>query len=206
MRIWAGIQRTLQNVEWPTLIGLFGFLTLTYMSITQGHPYFALIILIIGVMFVFLAAYNSYRHKSIELVDRYEERFFVKMKQERRLAAQYLLGQYPECYELEDVIDFFEAPIADKVFSREIDEKQVYKYFRYWIILYWQAAQKHVEEFRKEDPTTWSFFEALYDRMIVLKQQQMEELLNNKCNKQDLILSQEIIKKYLTGEARLKND
>ena len=78
MRICAEIQRTLQNVEWPTLIGLFGFLTLTYMSVTQRHPYFAAAILLIGVLFVVLAAYNSYRHKSIELVDRYERRFFCQ--------------------------------------------------------------------------------------------------------------------------------
>ena len=105
----AWLTRVGQNFELPGLVGMFAFLTLGFMSLTQGHPYFALFFVFLGTFFVVLACYNTYRNRSTELLDRYEERFFVKMKQERKLAAQYLLEQTPNNAHLKYILDFFEA-------------------------------------------------------------------------------------------------
>jgi hypothetical protein len=199
MRIWTEIKRTLQNVDWPALIGLFGFLTLTYMSATQGHPYFALIILIIGIFFVFLAAYNSYRQKSTELVDRYDERFFVKMKLERKLAAQYLLGQDISNAHLKHVLDFFEAPIGVKTISGQIDSKQVFDYFHHWIILYWQASQNDIDNYCKKDRGAWGSLKKLYDIMIEIEKKELGATWTD----EDLIMTKERLKEALEDEANL---
>jgi hypothetical protein len=175
------------------------------MSLTQGYPIFALIILLIGLFCVALACYNSYRYKSTELIDRYEERFFVRMKAERKYAAQYLLGEYPNSDQLEFVLDYFEAPIADKMLSRLIMESQIYEYFRHWIILYYLAAQEYIEIYRKnDDVVSWSHLKPLYDRMIELKKQQCEKELGRKCTEKDVIPNQEKLKEYLLQEARLQ--
>jgi hypothetical protein len=174
--IWSKrstIKQVGQNIEWPGLVGIIAFLTLGFMSMTQGYPYFALAIIAIGIFFVCLASYNSYRNKSTELVDRYEERFFVKMKRERKLAAQYLLGEIKTDVHLKYVLDFFEAPIADKVISKQIDVKQVYTYFRHWIILYWIASQADIESYCKKDLGAWGSLHDLYNIIVDIEKKEL---------------------------------
>lgn len=203
MWIWKAIKRTGQNFEWPSLIGLWGFFTIAIMSLAQGYPlYFVVTLAVIGIFFTLLAAHNSHRQKSTALVDKYEEKFFERMKQERRLAAQYLLGRRKESGELEEIMDFFEAPIARKVINGEIDEFQVYCYFYHWIILYLQAAQKYIEDYRKDEPAAWGSLKTLYDIMITFDKKERKKDTGKKCSTQDLILRPEKLKKYLEQEAR----
>ena len=146
---------------------------LGFMSLTQGHPCMAGVFLLIGIVFVLLACYNSYKHKSTELIDRYEDRFFVKMKQERKFAAQYLLGQIESNAHLKAVLDFFQAPIAEKVVTGQLDKEQVFSYFRHWIILYWRAGQKDIETYRVHDSGTWDLLQTLYDTMVDMQRKKL---------------------------------
>jgi hypothetical protein len=172
---WSTIKKVCQNIEWPGLVGIVAFGSLGSMALTQGHPYIAIIITFVGVFFVLLTAYNAHRNKSTELVDRYEERFFVKMERERKLAAQYLLGKTKVDVHLKNVIDFFEAPLAEKVLSGQIDKKQVYNYFRHWIMLYWIASQADIKSYRKKDPGAWGSFHVLYDTIVDMDRKELGE-------------------------------
>jgi hypothetical protein len=171
--VW--LKKVFKNFEWPGLAGMFGFLTLTFVSVTQGHEYFAVVIFVLGVFFICIASYNSHRNKSIELLDRYEERFFIKMKEERRLAAQYLLGQRKGSAHFKYVIDFFDSPIASKVAKRQIDVKGVYEYFSHWIQLYWQAGHEDIEIYHKNDPGAWPSLIKLYDSMVAMDKKELKE-------------------------------
>jgi hypothetical protein len=63
------------------------------------------------------------------LLDKYEERFFEKMEGKRKHAAQFLLGENPDgAGDLEDVLDFLEAPLARKFNSGEINPFETYGY------------------------------------------------------------------------------
>lgn len=183
MQIWKATKRTFQHIEWPTLIGLWGFGLLATTSLAQGYPLiFVIVLATIGIFFSLLAAYNSYRQKSTILVDKYEEKFFERMKPERRLAAQYLLGKRKESGELEEILDFFEAPIAKKTISGEIAEDQVYSYFYHWIRLYWQAAQDYIKEYRQDEPCAWGSLKILYDIISNLEKIERRKDTGGKCS------------------------
>jgi len=169
----SAFKTTARNFEWPGLVGIFAFLSLGFMSLTQGYPYMACVFVLIGILFVLLACYNSYKHKSTELIDRYEDRFFIKMKQERKFAAQYLLGQIESNAHLKTVLDFFQAPIADKLITGQLDKEQIFNYFRHWIILYWIAAQKDIETYRAHDSGAWDLLQTLYDTMIDMQRKKL---------------------------------
>ncbi len=193
--VFPPLKNTLRYFESPGYVGVFGALTLGYLSITQHYLYFGLFIIVLGVLLAFLASSNSGKHKSTDLVDKYEERFFVKMKPERKLAAQYLLGQRESNAGLKWVLDYLEAPIADKVVKEQIDRKQVYNYFRHWIQLYWQASQKDIQIYRKNDPGAWPTLGRLYDIMVKLEKEELKERY--------IDWSEERIKEALRDEAHL---
>ncbi|MGA2515307.1 MAG: hypothetical protein ABSG44_02015 [Thermodesulfobacteriota bacterium] len=173
--VFPKVKNTWQYFESPGYVGVFGAMTLFYLSVTQGHIYVGLSIIILGIFFGFLASYNSGRHKSTDLVDEYEERFFIRMKAERKHAAQYLLGEIKNNACLKWVLDYLEAPIAEKVVKEQIDTMQVYSYFRHWIELYWQASQKDIQIYRKNDPGAWPTLGKLYNIMITLEKKELGE-------------------------------
>jgi hypothetical protein len=202
--LWR-IYRAIKNIFGPETIAFFGFATVAIMAYIQGHPYIALIVFVIGLIFIILSAYNSYTHRSTELIDKYEERFFVRMKTERKWAAKYLLEEHQYDDELAFILDYFEAPIGEKMFSKIIMDNQVYEYFRHWIIMYYLAAQRYIENYQeKDDAGSWTRLKPLYDRMIQIKKEQCEKELRRKCTDQDVIPSPEKLKEYLQQEARLK--
>ncbi|MGB8993111.1 MAG: hypothetical protein WCD80_13740 [Desulfobaccales bacterium] len=204
-QIFTTIKRIVRYVDWPGVMGLLGFLSLALVSLSRGYPsYFVFTLSLIGLVLVWFAARNSYNQKSTALVDKYEERFFERMKIERKSAAQYLLGEQAESGELEDILDFFQTPIAEKVISGEIDERQVYSLFYHWIRLYWEAGQKYIEDYRKGEPAAWESLKTLYDRMSTIEKAEVERDLGRRCTDQELVLTPEKSIKYLQQEARLK--
>jgi hypothetical protein len=104
--------------------------------------------------------------------------------------------------DLEDVLDFLEAPIAQKVISGEIDEFQAYSYFYHWIRLYWQAAQKYIEDYRKDEPAAWGSLKVLYEIMSIYEKAETKADTGKQYNDDDLVLSSDKLKKYLREEAR----
>ncbi len=147
------------------------------------------------------AELEQIRAKSTELVDKYEDRFFVKMKEERKIAAQYLLKLHRNGASLETVLDFLEAPIAVKVNSGEIDAKQVYDYFHHWIFMYWQASQYYIKKYRENDPYAWGNLKALYEKMIDLEKQEIASHTGKDCSGDDLTWSKERLLEALEKEA-----
>jgi hypothetical protein len=202
-RLWTAIK----NIQGAEIIGFFAFISLAVISLMSINFYMALFFFVIGVGFVIISAYNSYRQRSTELVDKYEERFFIRMKTERKFAAKYLLGEHPDSYDLEFILDFFEAPIADKMLSKIIMEEQVYEYFRHWIILYYLKSKQYIKEYReKHDVGSWTHLKPLYDRIIELKKQQYEIELGKKCTEEDVIPDEKNLIEYLKQEAGLKTN
>ena len=159
----------------PGLVGLFAFVSLGFMALTQSYYFFAIFIIVIGICFVALACHNTYKNKSTELLDRYEERFFIRMKKERRLAAQYLLKKTENSAHLKWVLDYLESPIGSKVLKGQIETYGVYEYFRHWIELYWQASQEDIENYRKDDPGAWPSLKTLYDTMIAIEKKELKD-------------------------------
>jgi len=201
MRIWIAIR----NIQGPEAIALFGFVSVAVMSAVQGYPYMALVVGAIGAIFIIVAAYNSYRHRSTELIDKYEERFFVRMKIERKYAAKYLLKEHEHSDELQLVLDYLEAPIADKMFSKILMEKHVFEYFRHWIIMYYLASKEFIENYYiNDDAGSWAHLKPLYRKMIELKKHQYKIEFERECTEEDVIPNEEQLIRYLQQEARLK--
>lgn len=202
--MYKSLKRIVQNVEWPSIIGLCGFFTLAIMALSQGYSLYLVIILAtIGLSVSFLAAYNSFKHRSSALIDKYEEKFFEKLEDKRKGAAKFLLGENLEgAGDLEYILDFLQAPLSQKVIDNYIDDKEVYNYFYHWIRLYWQASQEYIIDYRKNEPTAWSSIELLYKQVSVYEKTKMEKITEKPCTNDDLILTQEKLEKYLKQEAR----
>jgi hypothetical protein len=203
MWTWTAIK----NIHGPEIIALFGFVSVAVMSGLQGYWVIALIVAAVGMIFIILSAKNSYRQRSTELVDKYEERFFERMKLERKWAAKYLLEESKKASDrdcLEYVLDFLQAPIAEKVISGILIEKQVYDYFHHWIIMYYQASQEYIENYRKNQPSSWCYLKQLYDKILIIEKMEKERELGRKCDPKELIYSPVELKNYLEQEARIK--
>ncbi len=201
-------KRIYQNVEWPSIIGLAGFCTLAVMALSQGYSfYFFIFLAALGLGVAILAAHNGFRQKSSALLDRYEEKFFERMENKRKNAALFLLGQNPKgSGDLEDVLDFFEAPIAQKTIDHYLDDREVYSYFYHWIRLYWQAAKDYVERYREEEPEAWEDLETLYDIVTGFAERDIQEGIKKgtrgERRENEIILSKEKLQRQLEQEAR----
>ena len=146
-----------ENIEWPAFIVLMGFSTLAAMIFDKGYSfYFSFFVAAIGIAMFIIIAQNTFRNKSAALIDKYEEIFFEKLENKRKIAAQFLLGKNTQgSGELEDILDFLEAPLAQKVLDNYIDGREAYSYFYHWIRLYWQASQNYITDYRKDEPSAW---------------------------------------------------
>jgi hypothetical protein len=154
---------------------------------------------IVGLVLALSAAHNAYIAKSTALVDKYDERFFENMKPERRSAALFLLGENSSSDELEDVLDFLESPIAKKVEEGSIDAQQVYDTFYYWIRLYYQASEKFIGGYRKDEPAAYNSLAGLYAETSKFE-------VNKIGTGKDLRLTPERLTEYLRQEAHLKTE
>jgi hypothetical protein len=206
---WTFLKKVVKNIEWPIIIGIWGFFTLVIIAIDKSYSFFFVgIFTVIGIFLTMLAAYNSYRQKSTALIDKYEEIFFgERMEKKRKSAARFLLGEGVEgSLDLEDVLDFFEAPLAQKINSGEIDGFQAYSYFYYWIRLYWQASQEYINNYRKEDELcAWGSLKGLYEKMSNYEKAEIKRDGGKEYKDDDLVLSPEKLQIYLRKEARQFN-
>lgn len=146
------VKRICQHLDFSGVMRFAAFATLAT-ALSRNYPiWFALVMAAIGVGMALLAAHNSYTQKSTALLEKYEERFFERMETKRRSAANFLLGEQRSGDELEDVFDYLESPIADKVISGAVDRQQAYDIFYHWIRLYWQAGKEFIRKYREEEP------------------------------------------------------
>jgi len=202
-------KRIYQNVEWPSIIGLSNFCMLGVVALYQGYSVYSFILLaVLGLAVAVLAAYNGFREKSFALLDRYEERFFERMEKKRKDAALFLLGRNPEgSDDLEDILDFFQAPIAQKTIDQHLEDKEVYSYFYHWIRLYWQAAKDYVQRYREDEPETWQDLETLYHIVTDCAERDIKEGIKKgkrgERKGDEIILSKEKLQRQLEQEARL---
>ncbi len=203
-QLWPILKRIIIHIEWPIIIGIWGFFTVIVVINDKEYPLiFIIFITILGIICTALAAYNSYRHKSTALLDKYEEIFCGRMESKRKSAAQFLLGNNQDgSYDLEDVLNFFEAPLARKVNSGEIDPFEAYSYFYHWLKLYWQAAQKYIEDYRKYEPAAWVSLKALYEELSNYEKAEIKRDSGKQCSNNDLVFKSDKLRIYLRQEAR----
>ena len=162
-----------QHVEWSAVAGFFGFVTLgTALLRDYPHAWFPITMAIIGIGLVLLAAHNSYLQKSASQVEKYDERFFERMESERESAAAFLLGEQSSSDELEEVLDYLEYPIAQKVVSGALDVKQVYDVFYHWIRLYWQAGEAFIKKYQKEELAAYTHLKTLYEMTSAIEKRE----------------------------------
>ncbi|HMD96221.1 MAG TPA: hypothetical protein VKM93_02670 [Terriglobia bacterium] len=142
-----------QHIDFSGVMSYAAFATLATALYQRGYPiWFAIVMAAIGIGMALLAAHNSYVQKSTALVDKYEERFIERMESKRKSAALFLLGQQSNGDDLEDVLDYFESPIAEKVISGAVDAEQIYEVFYHRIRLYWQAGEVFIAKYRETNP------------------------------------------------------
>ncbi len=201
---WAKLKRLAQYVEWTGVTIFLGFVTLGTALLRVYPTWFPLTMAIIGLFLVVLAAHNSYTQKSCALVEKYEERFFERMKSERESAAKFLLAESSSGDDLEDVLDYLESPIAEKVVSGAVDAKQIYNIFYHWIRLYWQAAEQFINDYRQQEEAAWTELRTLYERTSVFEKRRLKKKLNRIVTDEDLILKPERLRYYLLQEAGKK--
>jgi len=172
--------------------------------------YLFLVLVILGLGVAILAAYNGFRQKSFALLDRYEERFFERMGKKRKNAALFLLGQNPQgCADLEDILDFFQAPIAQKTIDQHLEDREVYSYFYHWIRLYWQAAKDYVDRYREDEPEAWQDLETLYHIVTDCAERDVEAGIKKGTRRErreeEITLTEEKIRRQLEQEAEWTN-
>ena len=195
----AVVKRILQHVEGVHFGVLFGFIGVG-IALLKDYGCFALVtMVIVGILLALSAAHNAYIAKSTALVDKYDERFFDKMSRQRKSAALFLLGENPNADELEDVLDFFESPIASKVKEGGIDAKQVYDIFYHWVRLYYEASQNFIAEYRKGEPAAYTELADLYRELSICEKKEVD-------SDKDLRLTPEKLKEYVRQEANLKTE
>jgi len=159
-----------------------------------------------GLFLALSAAHAAYVAKSTALVDRYEDKFFGQMLRERKSAALFLLGENSSSDELEDVLDFFECPVATKVAEGCVDAKQIYDTFYDWIRLYYQASKQFLTDYRKTDPAAYGNLSDFYAVMRQQEEREIKRTTGRKCTLDELLLSPEKQTQYLRKEANLKVD
>jgi hypothetical protein len=205
MKRWAN------HVEWHGVLIFFAFITLAINSI-KNHPYLAIAIGIIGLLLFWASARSAYLYKSTTLLERYDERFFERMTAARKGAAQFLLGEKPDEPDgptgeddLEDVLDFFESPLAEQVSKGVIDANDVYDKFYHWIRIYYQSpvTQQYLENYYKEEPAAWGCLRDLYGALLTIEQHTVQKDKGS-CSLDDLQLTVEELTKYLKQETRLR--
>lgn len=125
------MKRFFGHLEWQSVSIFFGFIMLAVTLRKTEEIWLAVFVGFIGLALLYCSARNAYVHKSTALIDKYDERFFDKMRAERKAAARFLLGEKPEDEkgptgqdDLEDVLDFLEAPLAKKLEAGMIDAEQ----------------------------------------------------------------------------------
>ncbi len=200
------IKRIFQHIEIAHAGILFGFLSLGIALFKDYGIVMLLVVWVVGVVLALSAAHNAYITKSTALIDNYDERFFEKMSRQRKSAALFLLGENSNSDELEDVLDFFESPIAKKVNEGCIDAEQVYDTFYHWIRLYLQASLNFREEYRKDEHTAYTNLAELYAQTSQFEQREIEKETGRTCKLDDLLLTQKKLTTYLQQEANLKTE
>jgi hypothetical protein len=87
---FAKIKSAYHHIEWSGVMSLLGFGSLDVVITKEGYPFwFGTVLAAIGLFLVIVAAKNSHRQKSEELIDKYEEKFFERMKWERRVRLNF---------------------------------------------------------------------------------------------------------------------
>jgi hypothetical protein len=200
---WMTGKRIGQHVEWTGVVSFFGFVTLGTALLRDYPIWFPISMAIIGMALVLLAAHNSYTQKSMTLRDKYEERFFERMESKRRSAAEFLLGGKTGSDELEDVLDYFESPIAGNVILGSVNGKQVYDVFYHWIRLYWQASEAFINDYRQEEgqEAAYSNLKTLYEMTSAIEKREKEKKLKRPVADSELILKPKTLRKHLLQEA-----
>ncbi len=118
----------------------------------------------------------------------------------------FLLGRNPDGFsDLEDVLDFFEALIAQKTVDNFLDDREVYSYFYHWIRLYWQASKEYVENYRREEPMAWGTIQELHDIVTTFEKKEIKKDTGREPREDELFLSKDKMHKQLEKEARLTN-
>jgi hypothetical protein len=204
------MKKLLNYIEWHAALILFAFTTL---AMNWKGPLWASIVVGIAGFALFLASCRSaFLYKSTALIDRYDERFFCKMTKERRGAARMLLGQPPESPDgptgeddLEDVLDFFEAPLAASLKDGTVSARRIYDVFYDWVRSYYQSpvAQKFLQDYQNWQPAAYTALRGLYG---TLQEIERKEIISKtgKCAASNLKLSPEDLEKCLRKEAHLR--
>ncbi len=205
------MKKLLNHIEWHAALILFAFSTLA-VNLYEKHPCLALAIGVIGLLLFVASARSAFLYKSTALIDRYDERFFCKMTKERRGAARFLLGEKPEDVDgpageddLEDVLDFFEAPLASSLKDGTVSARRLYDVFFDWARLYYESpkAATFIEDYQKWQPSAYG---GLRDFFGVLQQIEEKETISKrgKCAIADLKLTPGQLEQCLRKEARLR--
>jgi hypothetical protein len=206
-RIWYA-------VEWQGPTAFFAFCGLALALHREGYTLFPVVFALIGFGLVWLAAVNTYHKQSVALMDKYDERF-AKMTDERKGAANFLLkrpSQDPNGptgeEDLEDVLDFFEAPLATKLNDGAIGAEQVHDFFYHWIRMYFQASKGYIDDYRAE-PGQKEAYKKLSDLYALTSEIELQGMRedaepNQTITVKDLILNQTQLTEYLESEARLR--
>jgi hypothetical protein len=205
------MKRMANHIEWHGALILFAFVTLA-INLEKGHANVAVVIGILGFLLFVASCRSAYLYKSTALLDRYDERFFERMRKERKGAAKFLLGEKFDDPEgptgeddLEDVLDFFESPLAEQVNKGVLGANEVYDMFYHWVRLYYQSpiTQQYLEKYYKQEPAAWGCLRELYGRLLEIERKTIRQRKGS-CSAEDLKLSSDELAKYLRQEARLR--
>ncbi len=206
-------KRIFYAVEWQGPTAFFAFCGLALALHRDGQILLPVVFALIGLGLVCLAAVNTYHKQSVALMDKYDERF-AKLTDERKGAANYLLKRQPKDSngptgneDLEDVLDFFEAPIAAKLNDGAISAEQVHDFFYHWIRMYFEASAKYISDYRAQ-PGQKEAYKKLGDLYALTSEIELKGMREDEPEKtftiKDTILNPSKLTEYLESETRLR--
>jgi hypothetical protein len=195
-----------QHIDLGHTAVFFGFVALALNLAKDGHKSLAVVIGFIGAVIAIAGSRTSYLNRSTALTDKYDDQFNHGLIRQRRSAALYLLGKNPSCDELEDVLDFFEYPLGQKLAEGMLDSKQLFDLFHHWVRLYYEAAIEFIKRYRENEPVAYVNLLSLYDRLNRHELKERKEIEGGNPTLEDIRLTTDEIKKYLQREADLKTE
>ncbi len=167
---------------------------------------FAGVSALIAVIALLLQVKNIRQARSIDLILKFEDRFWSSHFKQIRSGSAYSLMNYlfptgggnVKASVNEEVFDFFET--LGLMFGRyKLDEELVWNTFFEWVRGYWESAEKYILEERKRDACIWQEFERLYHGLMKVNKKRI------RISHSDNRLSDKEIADFLIGENKLWN-
>jgi hypothetical protein len=178
---YCRLKRLLFGFPIATLLVVFGAFISVYLSTKQVSNWLFFILGLVGLTTIAVQACYNYRKSKFDvtLALKYDDKFFVRSKPERLLAATaaklVLNAKDDESYhraakntDIEPVLDIFED-IGFLVHGDQISDEVVHHFFYHWIRMYVSPLEKYIIGLRSKEEAEYKYILPLFYRIRLIE-------------------------------------